>query len=129
MAGDRQLRGGLIYGFWNRFQALLVKVGKKPVPLEVQRQEKGVATEGGPRPVAAPCKVTQGMPAPDELPPIPNRESLPDSPPDFLHTNACGDFTMLARENWFALRVPRSRNVLPAPRLSVLLHGPLRRLS
>jgi hypothetical protein len=24
--------------------------------------------------------------------------------PDFLHTNACGDFTLLAREHWFDLR-------------------------
>ena len=24
--------------------------------------------------------------------------------PDFLHTNACGDFTLMAREQWFDLR-------------------------
>jgi hypothetical protein len=24
--------------------------------------------------------------------------------PDFLHTNACGDFTLIAREHWFDLR-------------------------
>jgi hypothetical protein len=24
--------------------------------------------------------------------------------PDFLHTNGCGDFTLLAREHWFDLR-------------------------
>jgi hypothetical protein len=26
------------------------------------------------------------------------------SAPDFLHTNACGDFTLIAREHWFDLR-------------------------
>ena len=32
-------------------------------------------------------------------PPDPARNA-----PDFLHTNACGDFTLLAREHWFDLR-------------------------
>jgi hypothetical protein len=26
------------------------------------------------------------------------------SSPDFLHTNACGDFTLMARDRWFNLR-------------------------
>ncbi len=32
-------------------------------------------------------------------PPDPGRHA-----PDFLHTNACGDFTLIAREHWFDLR-------------------------
>ena len=35
--------------------------------------------------------------SPGLLDPVPNA-------PDFLHTNACGDFTLLAREHWFDLR-------------------------
>jgi hypothetical protein len=31
-------------------------------------------------------------------------ESSSADAPVFLHTNACGDFTMMARENWFDLR-------------------------
>ena len=30
-------------------------------------------------------------------------DSAPNAP-DFLHTNACGDFTLIAREHWFDLR-------------------------
>ena len=38
---------------------------------------------------------------------LPQPPGLPDpapNAPDFLHTNACGDFTLLAREHWFDLR-------------------------
>ena len=31
-------------------------------------------------------------------------QPLPALPPLFLHTNACGDFTLMAREHWFDLR-------------------------
>ncbi len=31
-------------------------------------------------------------------------ETPGQSPPGFVHTNACGDFTLLAREHWFDLR-------------------------
>ena len=33
-----------------------------------------------------------------------NRAALPIAAPAFLHTNACGDFTLMAREHWFDLR-------------------------
>ena len=34
-----------------------------------------------------------------------SREPQPhETAPDFLHTNACGDFTLMAREHWFDLR-------------------------
>jgi hypothetical protein len=31
-------------------------------------------------------------------------ETPGQSPPAFVHTNACGDFTLMAREHWFDLR-------------------------
>jgi hypothetical protein len=31
-------------------------------------------------------------------------ETPGQSPPSFVHTNACGDFTLMAREHWFDLR-------------------------
>ena len=34
----------------------------------------------------------------------PNVSDPPPSAPDYLHTNACGDFTLMAREHWFDLR-------------------------
>lgn len=38
---------------------------------------------------------------PEAAPPAP---AEPPLPPLFLHTNGCGDFTLLAREHWFDLR-------------------------
>jgi hypothetical protein len=38
---------------------------------------------------------------PESAPPAPGEPPLP---PLFLHTNGCGDFTLLAREHWFDLR-------------------------
>jgi FkbM family methyltransferase len=40
------------------------------------------------------------------VPPLPSPAVLDAGPrcPDFLHTNGCGDFTLIAREHWFNLR-------------------------
>lgn len=37
-------------------------------------------------------------------PPVPAALAAPVSPPEFLHTNACGDFTLMARERWMDVR-------------------------
>jgi hypothetical protein len=39
-----------------------------------------------------------------ERPPEPPPQAAPVVAPAFLHTNGCGDFTLLARERWFDLR-------------------------
>jgi hypothetical protein len=57
------------------------------------------------RPVPVP--VVWERPAPELPPPFSPVAEEPGGPinaPVFLHTNACGDFTLMAREHWFALR-------------------------
>jgi hypothetical protein len=39
-----------------------------------------------------------------DSPPVVNAPPVESKFADFLHTNACGDFTLMAREHWFDLR-------------------------
>jgi hypothetical protein len=45
------------------------------------------------------CGVTEPSPLPTLSAPQPHQTAA-----DFLHTNGCGDFTLMAREHWFDLR-------------------------
>ena len=70
-----------------------VRIGL-PVParliekLQLRLESGGLTMALGPRPKT------------HVSPPLPE----PSGEPDVLHTNACGDFTLLAREHWLALR-------------------------
>lgn len=44
------------------------------------------------------------VPEPETTSPLRTPPPLPARCPDFLHTNGCGDFTLLARERWIDLR-------------------------
>jgi hypothetical protein len=49
-----------------------------------------------------PAEEPAESPAPEPPPEQPKAAPVPS--PAFLHTNGCGDFTLLARERWFDLR-------------------------
>lgn len=61
--------------------------GKRSLPQSVAASDHAAAAAPAPDPAAAAAPV----------PP-------PDPPAENLHTNACGDFTLMAREHWFDLR-------------------------
>jgi hypothetical protein len=66
----------------------------------------GVETNG-PAPAGPEAQSPPG--AGEQSPPPLDAAALPGPTteplgPEFLHTNACGDFTLLAREHWFSLR-------------------------
>jgi hypothetical protein len=42
--------------------------------------------------------------APENSKVLTGAKPVPDAPAAFLHTNTCGDFTLMAREHWFDLR-------------------------
>lgn len=85
-----------------------------PVSPRLQRILKNYVTRGGftgmiqsikLHPTEQPDQGTEpvvGTPAPGSRLPVEAKETYPC--PDFLHTNGCGDFTLLAREKWFDLR-------------------------
>jgi hypothetical protein len=100
--GNRLLRA------WRALQYLIGKLAQGgplvsltiPVSPRVQRILKTYVSRGG----------FTGMLAGKKSPPpaglvSPQREAGEGvRAPDFLHTNGCGDFTLLAREHWFNLR-------------------------
>src|SRR5262249_52340786 len=70
---------------------------------------------------AAPAK-TQPKPEPStETKPIP--KPTPIIRPANLHTNACGDFTLMARSDWFALRANPEWEIYSLHIDSVMCHA------
>jgi FkbM family methyltransferase len=77
-----------------------------PVSPKLQRTLKNYVDRGGltgmlrgrtTQPAAEPMTTSAVQTTSVEMP-------LPVCCPDFLHTNGCGDFTLIAREHWFDLR-------------------------
>jgi hypothetical protein len=63
------------------------------------RLHRGPGGTAPPPPREQPATPTPTIPAPPQLPPGQGVYR-----PPLLHTNACGDFTLMAREHWFDLR-------------------------
>ena len=84
------LRPGEIQSFW-----LTLEGGDRPAPGDTRILNFRVFWCGWSTERSA------AMPSEDVPPPIEKSET---PPPVFLHTNACGDFTLMAREHWLDLR-------------------------
>jgi hypothetical protein len=114
--------GSRFLTWWRNLQYVIAKLANEgplvsltiPVSPKLQRILKNYVDRGGltgmlrgkSNPTAtAPAKPIPSHPTIEPAavdPPVRVARSIPC--PDFLHTNGCGDFTLLSREKWFDLR-------------------------
>lgn len=114
-------RSSRMLAWWRNLQYLIRKLANGgplvsltiPVSPKLRRTLKNYVDRGG---FIGMMRGQKRRPAVEPVTPAPLAEAtpavettsgeaaLPVCCPDFLHTNGCGDFTLIAREHWFNLR-------------------------
>jgi len=111
-------KGSRILALWRNLQYVIRRLANDgplvtltiPVSPRLRRTLKNYVESGGFTGMVFPSKRPKPQPGPVIPSGIPSGipstvETAPKSScPDFLHTNGCGDFTLLARERWIDLR-------------------------